>query len=275
MNDFVVDVFKSILRNVDITSCTKEQLIKRIESDLDEEIEDYEVSPILEKAFQLNLIKEINDGLLLLTDNGRQLVINPQTNFYNIWKGQPFTEDTDELTTPEAPFAHKHIETLDSLMKAYKDYSINLRRYIKSLLMKMNAYNFESLVIKVLIESNEAPYGEITKKSGDGGIDGLLYRTPLKQGEIPVQIKRYSENNLVGEQDIRDFIGAWSQKHTSGAYFVTTSSYTNKAVNKSEGRGIILIDGNQFIELMIEHRIGLETPSELNFGLTPNLKLFD
>ena len=275
MNDFVVDVLKSILRNVSETSCTKETLFRNIKSDLDEDIEDYEINPILEKSFQLNILKELNGGLLLLTDYGRRLMINPDSNINDFWSNQLPKETLEKTQTLEAPFASKHYEALNSLIKAYGEYSIHLRKYLKSLLMNMNPYNFESLVIQVLVQVNEAPYGEVTKKSGDGGIDGLLYRTLLKQGEIPVQIKRYSENNLVGEQDIRDFIGAWSQKHNNGAYFVTTSSYTNKAKLKSEERGIILIDGNQLVDLMINHQIGLQETNDLKFCLTPSLELFD
>ncbi|WP_414429568.1 restriction endonuclease [Bacillus safensis] len=87
-------------------------------------------------------------------------------------------------------------------------------------------------------------------------------------------MKRYLENNLVSEQDIRDFIGALSQKLNNGAYFVTTSSYTNKAKLKSEERGIILIDGNQLVDLMINHQIGLKETNDLKFCLTPSLELF-
>ncbi|WP_176215082.1 restriction endonuclease [Cytobacillus gottheilii] len=275
MNDFVVDVLKSILRNVSETSCTKEILFRNIKSDLDEDIEDYEVNPILEKSFQLNILKELDGGLLLLTDYGRGLMINPDSNINDFWSNQLQKETSEKLQTLEAPFASKHYEALNSLIKSYDEYLIHLKKYLKSLLMNMNPYNFESLVIQVLVRANEAPYGEVTKKSGDGGIDGLLYRTLLKQGEIPVQIKRYSENNLVGEQEIRDFIGAWSQKHNNGAYFVTTSSYTNKAKLKSEERGIILIDGNQLVDLMINHHIGLQKANDLKFCLTPSLELFD
>ncbi|NRF06963.1 restriction endonuclease [Bacillus safensis] len=275
MNDFVIDVLKSILRNVSETSCTKEKLFRNIKSDLDEDIENYEITPILEKSFQLNILKELNGDSLLLTDYGRELMINPDSNINDFWNNQLPKETSEKLQSLEAPFASTHYEALNSLIKAYDEYSIHLRKYLKSLLMNMNPYNFESLVIQVLVQVNEAPYGEVTKKSGDGGIDGLLYRTLLKQGEIPVQIKRYLENNLVGEQDIRDFIGAWSQKHNNGAYFVTTSSYTNKAKLKSEERGIILIDGNQLVDLMINHQIGLKETNDLKFCLTPSLELFD
>lgn len=275
MNDFVVDVLKSILKNVNETSCTKELLFRNIKNDLEEDIEDYEVNPILEKSLQLNILKELNGGLLFLTEYGRELMINPDSNVSNFWSNQIQSETTERLQTQEAPFASRHFEALNSLIKAYNEYSINLRKYLKSLLMNMNAYNFEALVIDILVKAQEAPYGEVTKKSRDGGIDGLLYRTLLKQGEIPVQIKRYSENSLVGEQDIRDFIGAWSQKHNNGAYFVTTSNYTRKAKLKGEERGIIFIDGNQLVELMINNQIGLQETNGLEFCVTPSLELFD
>lgn len=274
MNDFVVEVLKTILKNVSETSCTKEVLFKNIKNDLDEDIEEYDVNPILEKSFELNIIKELNGGLLLLTEHGRELMFNNNTSINDFWCNQKYKETTEKFQIQETPFASKHFETLNLLIKAYDEYSINLRKYLKSLLLGMNPYKFEQLVIDVLVKIKEAPLGEVTKKSGDGGIDGLLYRTFLKQGEIPVQIKRYSENNLVGEQDIRDFIGAWSQKHNNGAYFVTTSNYTNKAKTKSIERGITLIDGNLLVDLMINHLIGLQETNGLKFCLTPLLEFF-
>lgn len=119
-------------------------------------------------------------------------MINPDSNINDFWNNQIKKETVGNLRSLEAPFASTHYEALNSLIEAYGEYSIHLRKYLNSLLMNMNAYNFESLVIQVLIQVNKAPYGEVTKKSGDAGIDGLLYRTLLKQGEIPVQIKRYS-----------------------------------------------------------------------------------
>lgn len=275
MNDFVADVLSALLKHAGGSSCTREGLLLYLKNHFDEDIEGHDIYPILEKAIQIDIIKQLNDGQIYLTDYGRQLLIDPSANFHNFWglQGSKFNPGDTEIKVP--PFANKHLESLDLLIKAYTEYSFDLRKYLKSLLMNMNAYSFESLVIDILIQSKEALYGEVTKKSGDGGIDGLLYRTPLKQGEIPVQVKRYAENNLVGEEDIRDFIGAWSQKHFSGAYFVTTSSYTNKAISKGHERGITLIDGTQLVDLMIQYKVGLEVKNELTFCLTPSLEFFD
>lgn len=275
MNDFVADVLRALLQRTEGSSCTREGLLLYLKNHFDEDIESHDVYPILEKSIQINIIKQLNDGQIYLTDYGRQLLIDPSANFHNFWRLQGSSFNPDETEPKEPPFANKHLESLDLLIEAYKEYNFNLRKYLKALLMNMNAYNFESLVIDVLVQSKEALHGEVTKKSGDGGIDGLLYRTPLKQGEIPVQVKRYAENNLVGEEDIRDFIGAWSQKHFSGAYFVTTSSFTNKAILKGNERGITLIDGNQLVDLMIQHTVGLEIKNKLPFCLTPSLEFFD
>lgn len=274
MNDFVDDVLKSILKYVGKTSCSKATLIQQIKSDLGEDIEDYDINPILERSFQLNILKELNGGNLFLTDHGRDLTLYDNSILNDFWGNSSQNESSKKDDSLDAPFANNHYESLDSLLTAYDDYSRDLKKYLKSLLLNMNPYNFESLVIRLLIEVNEAPHGEVTKKSGDGGIDGLLYKTQLKQGEIPVQIKRYSESNLVGEQDIRDFIGSWLQNHNNGAYFVTTSSFTNKAKTKSKERGIILIDGNLLVNLMIEYKFGLQKTNDLDFCLTPSLDFF-
>lgn len=275
MSDFVVDVLKSIVSNVNALNLNRESLVDKIKYDLNEDINDYEISPIIERSIYCEIINELSNGMLLLTDYGKELIVDFSLDIDDFWSNHILRESSEILQSQETLFKKAHHETIISLTKSYNEYSVHLRKYLKSLLMSMNPYNFEALVIQILVLINEAPYGEVTKKSGDGGIDGFLYKTPLKHGEIPIQIKRFSDNNLVGEQEIRDFIGAWSEKHNNGAYFVTTSDFTNKAKLKSENRGITLIDGNQLVDLMINYQIGLQPYNNLNFCLTPSLEVFD
>jgi len=272
----MVDVFKALLKIVDNDAINKNLLVKTIAEELEENIEEYEVFPILEKSFQLKLLNQMDNGLLMITKYGRQVLQNTDTNYQDLWSSNGSkNSENPKVNKEDNPFSSQYYESLNLLINAYTKYSIDLRKYLKSLLMNMNEYKFEALVIDTLVGAKEAPYGLVTKKSGDGGIDGLLFQTPLMQGEIPVQVKRYAENNLVQEQEIRDFIGSWSLKHNNGAYFVTTSSYTNKAALKAKERGIILIDGNQLIDLMIMHKIGIERKEGLEIFYTPLLHLFD
>jgi restriction system protein len=89
-------------------------------------------------------------------------------------------------------------------------------------------------------------YGDFqeTKKSNDGGIDGIINQDQLGLDKIYIQSKRYSIDNIVREPKIRNFIGAMSSDVNKGI-FVTTSSFSKSAIQKAKNAShrIILIDG--------------------------------
>ena len=103
-------------------------------------------------------------------------------------------------------------------------------------------------------------YGDFveTKKSGDGGIDGIINQDQLGLDKIFIQAKRYSENK-VREKEIRDFIGAMSGDTTKGV-FVTTSSFDKQAISKANEahHRIILIDGDKMVDLMYQYGVGVQ-----------------
>ena len=122
---------------------------------------------------------------------------------------------------------------------------------------EMDPYEFEVVILKLL---RKMGYGEMvtTKKSGDGGIDGVMNEDTLGLERIYIQAKRYTENK-VQETDIRNFIGAMSGD-TSKGVFVTTSAFSAKAVDKADSahHRIILIDGNKLADLMYEFEVGIQ-----------------
>lgn len=103
-------------------------------------------------------------------------------------------------------------------------------------------------------------YGDIveTKKTGDGGIDGIINQDQLGLEKIFIQAKRYTENK-VREKDIRNFIGAMSGDTAKGV-FVTTSSFDDSAIMKAREahHKIILIDGKKLTDLMYQYGVGVQ-----------------
>ena len=121
---------------------------------------------------------------------------------------------------------------------------------------------FEELVVDLLVKME---YGhtragsEVTGGSGDGGIDGIIYQDPLRLDAIYVQAKRFKDAK-VHRTEIDKFIGALILKGASKGVFITTSCFTmgaRAAANESAGPQIILIDGNQLVQLMIDHDVGV------------------
>ncbi len=75
---------------------------------------------------------------------------------------------------------------------------------------------------------------------------------------IYIQAKRW-DGNTVGRRDIQQFAGALQGQRATKGIFLTTSKFTNEAhdyVSKI-GSKIVLIDGEQLAQLMIDHNVGV------------------
>ena len=98
--------------------------------------------------------------------------------------------------------------------------------------------------------------GEAVGRSGDGGIDGIINEDRLGLDVIYVQAKRWEGN--VGAPEIAGFAGALAGKGANKGIFITTSDFTKAAkAYDASGFKIVLIDGHQLAELMIEHNVGV------------------
>ncbi len=123
----------------------------------------------------------------------------------------------------------------------------------------------ERVVVDLLIAmgygGGDAAMGQVTGRSGDGGIDGTIREDALGLDEVYVQAKKYAEGNAVGEGDLRNFAGAIDAAGTTKGVFVTTGGFTRAAkdyVARSPKR-IVLIDGAELARLMVRYGIGVRT----------------
>jgi restriction system protein len=124
-------------------------------------------------------------------------------------------------------------------------------------LKEIDPYYFEKVILILLKKMGYGDFIE-TSKSNDQGIDGIINEDKLGLEKIYTQAKRYSDNK-VREKDIRNFIGAMSGDTRKGV-FITTSSFDQGAINKAKEahHTIILIDGVQLSELMLQYNVGVQ-----------------
>jgi len=96
-------------------------------------------------------------------------------------------------------------------------------------------------------------------KTGDGGIDGVIDEDRLGLDRIYVQAKRYAQHVGVGRPEIQAFVGSLVGFGASKGVFVTTSSFSAPAMDfvRHLPQRIVLIDGDRFADLMIEHGVGV------------------
>lgn len=129
---------------------------------------------------------------------------------------------------------------------------------LAGILQKMDPYGFERLTQRVLRECGFSQV-EVTKKSGDGGIDGTgkLKINGIFSFNVAFQCKRYS--GVVGAPDIRNFRGSLTTNIEKGL-FITTGTFSKAARDEACSPGkqqIDLLDGEKFINKLTEYEIGV------------------
>jgi len=132
------------------------------------------------------------------------------------------------------------------------------RRKLQDVIQNMDPFGFERLTQRLLRECGFTQV-EVTKKSGDGGIDGTgkLRINGVFSFNIAFQCKRY--HGVVGAGDIRDFRGSLTTNIEKGV-FITTGSFSKVATEEASAPGkqqIDLIDGEEFITKLAEFGIGV------------------
>ena len=172
---------------------------------------------------------------------------------------QPNIEPSE---SDESPFSHG--DTLSPEVIVRQNYQEIQDRLKTELLQKIKDNPpdfFEALVLDLLVKMG---YGdsradtEVVGGSGDGGIDGIIKEDELGLNRIYVQAKRWKNN--VPVDHIRNFTGALESKGARNGIFITTSDFTKRAkefVKKITSKQIILINGDQLAQFMINHNVGV------------------
>jgi restriction system protein len=120
---------------------------------------------------------------------------------------------------------------------------------------------FEHLVVDLLVAmgygGSRVDAAQVVGKSGDGGIDGVIKEDRLGLDMVYVQAKRHEAD--VGPGAIREFVGSLGEHKANKGVFITCGGFTagaKEAAAKAHLR-IVLIDGEQLAEFMIDHGVGV------------------
>lgn len=160
------------------------------------------------------------------------------------------TQNTDENTPEDDDPTNNYTE--------YPDEVKPWREQLADVLQNMDPYAFERLSQRLLRECGFTQV-EVTKKSGDGGIDGTgkLRINGIFSFNVAFQCKRYK--GLVGASEIRDFRGSLTTDIEKGV-MITTGSFSKAAKEEASNPGkqqIDLIDGEEFMNKIAEYGIGV------------------
>jgi restriction system protein len=124
---------------------------------------------------------------------------------------------------------------------------------------------FEKLVVELLVKMGYGgsikDAGRAIGKSGDEGIDGTIKEDKLGLDIIYIQAKKWQPGNVIGRPELQKFVGALAGQGAKKGVFITTSTFTKDAleyVPRNETK-IVLIDGQQLAQHMIDYNLGVTT----------------
>jgi restriction system protein len=223
----------------------------------------------LKKAVLLEYPKR---GFFQITERGRDLLTQNPTKinikFLNQFpehieflnskkdndKSEPEIIETSETTPQESiEFGYQKIR---------KELELELLNRVKS----CSPDFFERLVVDLLVKmgygGSRRDAGRAIGKSGDGGIDGIIKEDKLGLDIVYVQAKRW-DNTVVGRPEIQKFVGALHGQRARKGVFITTSRFSQEAreyVSIIDSK-IVLIDGEELAQLMIDNHVGVSTVS--------------
>ncbi|MBM9538844.1 HTH domain-containing protein [Desulfobulbus alkaliphilus] len=134
-----------------------------------------------------------------------------------------------------------------------------VRKALRERLLIMKPGEFEELISQLLAEIGFEMV-EVTKLSGDGGIDvrGTLVVGDVIRIKMAVQVKKWKlKNNIQAPvvQQVRGSLGAHEQ-----GLIITTSDFSPGAIKEAaqaDKTPIALMNGEQLVMLLMEHGIGV------------------
>lgn len=213
------------------------------------------------------LLESARRGYFRITQRGRE-VLSKKPSEVNVKFLEQFpefiefrakrNEPKEEAQTAEAESLQTPGELLESAyQKLREDLSAELLKTVK----ECSPSFFERLVIDVLVKmgygGSRKEAGRAIGRSGDEGIDGIINEDRLGLDVIYIQAKRWQ--TPIGRPEIQKFAGALQGHRANKGIFITTSSFTRDAedyVAKINSK-IVLIDGEQLSQLMIDHNVGV------------------
>lgn len=217
--------------------------------------------------FKAKLIERVGRGRFIITQRGLEaLALNPNRidiKFlerypeFIVFKSANRSEQndqssiiSDQVLTPSEQIEQIYVDLRKAL-------SLELLETIKSASPKF----FENLVIDLLLAmgygGSRKDAGQAIGQSRDGGIDGIIKEDKLGLDVVYIQAKRWDKP--ISRPEVQAFAGSLDGKRARKGVFISTARFTFDAQEfvKVIEKKIVLIDGEQLVQLMIDHNVGV------------------
>lgn len=217
------------------------------------------------------LIESPRRGFFRITDRGRSVVRNPPSRIDTTYLDQ--FEEFQEFrsregssgrsgSTDPAVVEPTGTQTPDEIIEVQFQSIVDaLANEVLTTVKSCSPAFFERLVVDLLVRmgygGSRKEAGEATRISGDEGIDGIIKEDRLGLDVIYLQAKRWE--NPVSRPELQKFAGALQGQRARKGIFITTSSFTQGAIDfcRNIDSKIILIDGEELAKLMVDFNVGV------------------
>ena len=219
---------------------------------------------------QAGLLKRPERGYFEITDAGKSFlsvhhdeinvrILKDKTGFLAN-KASPKNQNVSEL------IVKSDLSPTEQVEDAINSINDSIQKDLLQRILDQSPAFFEYLVIELLQAMGYGESGELAEavgKSGDGGIDGIIYEDKLGLDVVYVQAKRYEPGNTIGRPALQSFIGSLSGFSASKGVFITTSSFSSNVEDylKSVQQRVVTINGEQLVQLMLENGVGVRLES--------------
>lgn len=212
------------------------------------------------------LIESTGRGRYKILDRGvKVLKCNPTHIDNNYLKQYPEFIEFQNLSKQEIKQEEKEEEPQQTpeevLDSGYQALRAELAQDLLERIKKSPAKFFENLVVDLLVAmgygGSRKDAGQAVGQSGDGGIDGIIKEDKLGLDAVYIQAKRWEAT--VGRPVVQAFAGSLEGQRARKGVVITTSQFSQEAKDyvKVIEKRIVLIEGEQLAQLMIDHGIGI------------------
>jgi len=201
-------------------------------------------------------------GREVLSEKPHRVDLNLLERFEEFRQFRGIGRKTEADEPAEARGPSGAIETPEEMLEqAYQSIRAELTAELLGRVKTRTPQFFEDLVVELLLKMgygrNRAEAGRAIGRSGDEGIDGIISEDRLGLETIYIQAKRWE--GTVGRPEIQKFVGALQGQRARKGVFITTGTFSADArayVSHIEPR-VVLIDGSELAEYMIDHDLGV------------------
>lgn len=215
------------------------------------------------------LLESPRRGIVKITERGRQVLAQKpekiDNNFlYQFEDIRPFlSKNRDNVKIDDPPELSMNATPVESIEREYRRLREELAEELLQLVKKSSPRFFEHLVVQLLVAMGYGgSHHEAAKAIGqtrDEGIDGVINEDRLGLDVVYIQAKRWDTS--VGRPEIQKFVGALQGKRAKKGIFITTSTFSKEAREYASTIDIkvVLIDGRELVDLMIDYDVGVVT----------------